>query len=123
MLSDRLRQVSAHLPTGVQLLAVSKGHPITSIKALLDLGQCDFGESRLQEALPKVTALQEFQQLRWHFIGRLQKNKIRRVVRTFAFIHSVDSLDLVQLYSLSIFYFHIGFLTCDEPNFTFTIFI
>ncbi len=96
MLSDRLQQVSAHLPKGVHLLAVSKGHPITSIKSFLDLGQCDFGESRLQEALPKLIALQEFEQLRWHFIGKLQKNKIRRVVRSFAFIHSVDSFDLAQ---------------------------
>ena len=96
MLSARLREISQCLPSGVQLLAVSKGHSVSSIRALTSLGHCDFGESRLQEALPKLSALKDVKGLRWHFIGRLQANKVRNVVRCFEYIHSVDSLALAE---------------------------
>ncbi len=96
MLVDRLRNISNCLPAGVQLLAVSKGQPVSSIRALADLGQCHFGESRIQEALPKINTLKSRKRLRWHFIGRLQSNKVRSVVRSFEFIHSVDSLVLAE---------------------------
>lgn len=56
-------------------------------------GLAPFGESRVQEALPKVAALPDAE---WHFIGRLQANKVRSVVRTFAVIHSVDSVSLLE---------------------------
>jgi len=78
------------------LLAVSKGHPAALIRQLAELGQQDFGESRLQEALPKLEALADLKVLRWHFIGRLQANKVRAVVRSFAVIHSVDSQPLAE---------------------------
>ena len=96
MFIDRFQEISACLPSNVNLLAVSKGHPATSIRSLAEIGQVDFGESRLQEALPKLEALAESNSLRWHFIGRLQSNKVRGVVRAFDFIHSVDSLDLAE---------------------------
>jgi len=96
MLSARLRQISNCLPAGVQLLAVSKGHSVSSISALADLGHCDFGESRIQEALLKMDVLKTRKSLHWHFIGRLQSNKVRNVVRAFDFIHSVDSLPLAE---------------------------
>ena len=96
MLVARFRHISASLPSGVQLLAVSKGHSISSIRSLADIGHIDFGESRLQEALPKLQALQGMKGLRWHFIGRLQSNKVRSVVRHFEFIHSVDSVALAE---------------------------
>ncbi len=96
MMSARLRDISNCLPLGVQLLAVSKGQPVSSICSLADIGQCDFGESRLQEALAKMKALKERKILRWHFIGRLQSNKVRSVVRSFEFIHSVDSFPLAE---------------------------
>lgn len=62
---------------------------------MAELGQFDFGESRVQEALPKQKELIDLQ-LRWHFIGRLQSNKVRPVVKAFDFIHSVDSLLLAE---------------------------
>jgi len=95
-LSSRWNALRADLPETVGLLAVSKGHPATSIRAVAALGQCDFGESRLQEALPKQEALQDLPQLRWHFIGRLQANKVRSVVCAFHTIHSLDSLALTR---------------------------
>ena len=62
---------------------------------MAELGQCEFGESRVQEALPKQEALIDLN-LRWHFIGRLQSNKVRPVVKAFDVIHSVDSLSLAE---------------------------
>ena len=96
MFADRLQRFSDCLPSGVQLLAVSKGHPVSAIRSLAEIGQIDFGESRLQEALPKLQSIKEMRSLRWHFIGRLQSNKVRSVVRAFDFIHSVDSLALAE---------------------------
>ena len=94
-LADRWASLRAALPATARLLAVSKGHPAASIQALAQLGQRAFGESRLQEALPKQELLAGLG-LEWHFIGRLQSNKVRSVVRAFPVIHSVDSLPLAQ---------------------------
>ena len=96
MLSERWQKLIEKLPPEIKLLAVSKGQPHSSITQLAELGQVDFGESRLQEALPKIEALNDIEQLRWHFIGRLQANKVRKVLKTFQFIHSVDSLSLAE---------------------------
>ena len=96
MSSARLSQITSLLPSGTHLLAVSKGHPALSIRSLAEIGQCDFGESRLQEAIPKLQALKDLKSIRWHFIGRLQANKVRSVVKSFEFIHSVDSLRLAE---------------------------
>ena len=93
---DRWREISDRLPQEVNLLAVSKGHSVASIRKLAELGQTDFGESRLQEALPKLESLSDLKHLRWHFIGRLQTNKVRGVVRAFEVIHSVDSYSLAE---------------------------
>ncbi len=84
------------LPLGVSLLAVSKGHDQESIRKLSRYGQVDFGESRLQEAIPKKKGLNDLKQLRWHFVGTLQKNKVRGIIKEFDFIHSVDSLPLLE---------------------------
>ena len=94
-LEQRWRELQAEWPDGPKLLAVSKGHPAESIRTLAGFGQRDFGESRLQEARPKQESLADLA-LRWHFIGRLQSNKVRAVVRAFSVIHSVDSLPLAE---------------------------
>ena len=93
---ERLFTLRSQLPAGVRLLAVSKGHPADPVRQLAGLGQLDFGESRVQEALPKQAALGDLDNLRWHFIGRLQANKVRPVVKSFSVIHSIDSLALAQ---------------------------
>ena len=78
------------LPKGVNLLAVSKGFQSIDIEYIQSLGQIDFGESKVQEALQKPV-FQINNNLKWHFIGRIQSNKIRKIVENFDFIHSVDS--------------------------------
>jgi pyridoxal phosphate enzyme (YggS family) len=80
---------------GVTLVAVSKFHPPEAIAALRALGQDIFGESYVQEALPKMEALADAD-IRWHFIGRLQKNKAKFAVGRFSLIHTVDSVDLAR---------------------------
>ncbi len=84
------------LPRDVNLLAVSKGQAAEKIIQLASLGQVDFGESRVQEALLKIDTLNYLSNIRWHFIGNLQANKVRLVVKKFDFIHSLDSLKLAK---------------------------
>jgi PLP dependent protein len=79
-------------PEDIQLVAVTKGHPWNDIKPLYAAGCRDFGESRLQEALPKIENAPE--DIQWHLIGTLQKNKVLKALESFALIHSVDSYEL-----------------------------
>lgn len=78
----------------VTLVAVTKGRSMEDVMALYSQGQRDFGENRIQEALEKIE--QAPQDCRWHLIGTLQKNKVRKAVGKFVLIHSVDSLGLLE---------------------------
>lgn len=95
-LQARLASLRDRLPAHSRLLAVSKGQPVQAIREAVAAGQRSFAESRLQEAVAKQAELQDLGPLDWHFIGRLQANKARGVLRHFATIHSVDSLELAQ---------------------------
>jgi len=95
-LPERLAELRAGLPPGCRLLAVSKGQPAARIREAVLAGQRSFGESRLQEAVAKQAELADLEPLDWHFIGRLQANKARGVVRHFGTIHSLDSLELAR---------------------------
>lgn len=86
-------QIKKQLPLNVNLLAVSKGFSSQEIKIINNLGQNDFGESRFQEAIEKQILLDDFKNIKWHFIGRVQTNKIRKIVQNFEYIHSVDSYE------------------------------
>ena len=92
---DRWHDLRAQLPERSRLLAVSKGHPAAAIREIAALGQTAFGESRLQEAQLKQAELDDLA-LNWHFIGRLQSNKVRAVVRAFGVIHSLESWSLAE---------------------------
>ena len=81
------------LPIGVNLLAVSKGFKAEDIKKIYALGQKHFGESRVQETIYKKEYLKDYQDIVWHFIGRIQSNKIKKIVQNFDYIHSVDSFN------------------------------
>jgi PLP dependent protein len=103
--ADRLNAVRQRLESAcsasgrnaneVTLLAVSKTRSADELRALAALGQRCFGENYLQEALGKITALQELD-LEWHFIGPLQSNKSKPVAEHFSWVHSVDRLKLAQ---------------------------
>jgi pyridoxal phosphate enzyme (YggS family) len=81
-------------PSAVRLVAVSKTHPPSAVAAAAAAGQRVFGESRVQEARDKIPACPPG--LDWHFIGHLQKNKIRPALPLFSFFHSIDSTPLAQ---------------------------
>jgi pyridoxal phosphate enzyme (YggS family) len=84
-------------PAEVQLIAISKGRTAADIRPLIEAGQRDFGENRVQEALEKWPPLaEEFDGIRLHAIGRLQSNKAGEAVRLFDVIHSVDRLSLLD---------------------------
>lgn len=93
-LAPRLEALRQRLPARTRLLAVSKGQPAGAIRQAVAAGQRSFAESRLQEAVGKQQELADLGPLDWHFIGRLQANKARAVLRHFGTIHSVDSLAL-----------------------------
>ena len=82
------------IPDGVTLLCVSKFHPAEAVAEAYRAGERDFGESRVQELTGKVPVLPS--DIRWHFIGHLQTNKVRQIVPFVHLIHGVDSLHLLR---------------------------
>lgn len=94
----RLREAalrSGRQPEAVRLLAVSKTFSLGHIRAAAEAGQHDFGESRVQEGLQKIEGSADLQ-ITWHLIGTLQSNKARKAAAGFSWIHSVDSLALLE---------------------------
>jgi pyridoxal phosphate enzyme (YggS family) len=81
-------------PDEVELVAITKTHTAEKVHEAIQAGQNLFGESRVQEARTKIPELPSA--IRWHFVGHLQKNKIRHALPLFEMIHSVDSLALAQ---------------------------
>ena len=79
----------------IELLAVSKTQPIEKIQQAIAVGQMAFGENYLQESLKKITALAE-KNVVWHFIGRIQHNKTKKIAEHFAWVHSVSNLEIAK---------------------------
>lgn len=94
-ITENLIRIKAEIPEGVELVAVSKFHPVEAVKEAYDAGQRVFGESRVQELMMKVPSLPD--DIRWHFIGHLQTNKVRQLIGKTALIESVDSERLLNL--------------------------
>ena len=88
-----IQRIKAELPQGVQLVAVSKYHPIEALQEAYDGGQRIFGESKVQEMTQKHEALPK--DIEWHFIGHLQTNKIKYMASYVTLIHGVDSYKLL----------------------------
>lgn len=93
--AQRLAEVRSTIPEGVTLVAVSKFQPVEAIEEAFRCGQRHFGESRAQELSAKAAILPA--DIKWHFIGHLQRNKVRQVVACAAMIESIDSLELLRL--------------------------
>ena len=103
-ISDRLKQVQSRIsqaaiaagrePASIKLIAVSKTQPVSMLEAALAAGQTTFGESYLQDALPKIEAIGD--RAEWHFIGPIQSNKTRQIAAHFDWVHSVDRLKIAQ---------------------------
>lgn len=88
-------QAAGRSPQAVELVAVSKTRSAADIRALAGLGQHQFGENYLSEALPKIAALADLP-LSWHFIGPLQSNKTADIARHFDWVHSLDRLKIAR---------------------------
>jgi PLP dependent protein len=103
-ISENLERVRAQIASAAQksgrsvddieLVAVSKTHDAMRVREAVEAGQQLFGESRVQEARAKIPELPS--NLRWHFVGHLQKNKIRHALPLFELFHGIDSLDLAR---------------------------
>lgn len=93
--AENIREIKQGLPEGITLVAVSKFHPAEMIAEAYAAGQTCFGESRVQELAQKVPALPA--EIRWHFIGHLQTNKVRQLLRLRpAMIESIDTERLLR---------------------------
>jgi len=82
-------------PKSITLIAVTKKVPIDRMREAATCGVKDFGENRLQEAIPKIDVLSDLN-LTWHFIGHIQTNKAKKVAEKFDWIHSVDRMDVAD---------------------------
>lgn len=94
-IKENLEKTIAKLPVNVRLVAVSKFHPVEELQQAYDAGQRLFGENRAQELVAKAPELPK--DIRWHFIGHLQKNKVRSIMPHVSVIESVDSVELLRL--------------------------
>jgi PLP dependent protein len=92
---QKAAQEAGRDPAGVSLLAVSKTFSLDHIRAAAEAGQQDFGENRVQEALQKIDGSADLR-IRWHLVGTLQSNKVRKAAPRFSAIHSVDSVRLLE---------------------------
>lgn len=93
-IAERIKAMSATLPEGVTLIAVSKYHPVEAIRAAYDAGHREFGESKAQDLVIKHQELPK--DIKWHFIGHLQSNKIKYIAPFIHLIHSIDTFKLLQ---------------------------
>lgn len=105
-ISETIHRLKEELPSDVELVAVSKFHPVSAVVEAYMAGQRVFGESRPQELAAKVSMLKEiaaekgdsalFSDIRWHFIGHLQTNKLKLVLPYADMVESVDSVRLLE---------------------------
>ena len=94
-IAQNLQCITAQLPQGVRLVAVSKFHPVDKVMEAYNAGQRIFGENRAQELAAKAPQMPT--DIEWHFIGHLQKNKVRIIMHWASTIQSIDSIQLLQL--------------------------
>lgn len=95
-ISQRINSITQEIPPNVELIAITKQVSIELMREAYIAGVRNFGENRLQEALIKQQQLQDLSDINWHFIGHIQKNKAKKIIENFDWIHSVDSLSLAQ---------------------------
>ncbi len=95
-IAENLARVRAAIPAGVTLVAVSKTQPASAVREAWAAGQRDFGENYAQEWRRKADALADLADLRWHFIGGLQTNKVKAIAGRVAAIHTLDRDELAR---------------------------
>ncbi|MGL5150787.1 MAG: YggS family pyridoxal phosphate-dependent enzyme [Clostridium sp.] len=93
-IKKNIKNIKQSLPKEVTLVAVSKTKPIEDLEAAYEVGMRDFGENKVQEILEKYEVFHD--DVRWHMIGNLQKNKVKYLVGKVYLIHSLSSIDLLK---------------------------
>ncbi|MFR2066493.1 YggS family pyridoxal phosphate-dependent enzyme [Clostridium sp.] len=93
-IAEKTIAILNEIPNNVTLVAVSKTKPIEMIKECYDIGQRDFGENKVQDLIAKKELLPK--DIRWHFIGKLQTNKVKYLVNNVYLIHSLSSIKLLE---------------------------
>jgi len=94
MIAENLKHIKQQIAEGVKLVAISKTKPIADIETAYNAGQRDFGENKVQELIQKQPLLPS--DIRWHFVGHLQTNKVKFIAPFVHLIHGVDSLKLLN---------------------------
>ena len=94
-IAENIRKYREMVPDNVEIVAVSKFHPVSAIMEAYEAGQRSFGESRVQEFLEKEKMMPS--DIKWHFIGHLQTNKVKPIIGKTSLIESVDSIRLLEL--------------------------
>jgi len=95
VISENIKRIKSEIPEDVTLVAVTKYQSLEATQAVLEAGIFDLGESKVQDFLKKYEVLGD--QPRWHFIGHLQKNKVKYLIGKTFLIHSVDSIELMDV--------------------------
>ncbi len=95
-IAQNIATIRQNLPASVKLMAVTKQAAVAQMREAYAVGIRDFGESRIQDAQIKQQELADLPDICWHLIGHLQGNKVRKALQLFDWIHSVDSLRLLQ---------------------------
>ena len=93
-IEENVKRIISNIPKNITLVAVSKTKPLEDIKKVYDLGIRDFGENKVQDLVYKYDNLNK--DIRWHFIGTLQRNKVKYLVDRAYLIHSLDSIKLLE---------------------------
>ena len=96
MVRKDIKEFIANIPKGVTVVAASKYVEAKDMEILLESGINNFGENRVESFLNKYEALKD-KNIKWHFIGHLQRNKARKVINKINYLHSLDSLELAKI--------------------------
>ena len=91
---QNIQKIKENIPKDVELVAVSKTKPVSDILAAYDCGQRHFGENKVQELVDKYSQLPD--DIKWHMIGHLQRNKVKYIAEFVYLIHGVDNLKLLK---------------------------
>ena len=97
MLRSDIKEFLASIPKDVSLVAATKYIDAEGIKELYNVGIKDYGENRVDAFLTKYDALKDYQDIKWHFIGHLQRNKAKLIINKINYLHSLDSLELASM--------------------------
>ena len=93
---NRAATRAGRTPAEIQLVVVTKTHPVDVVKSVVEAGATDLGENYVEAAIPKIQALSSYRNIRWHMIGHIQSRKAQDVCGYFHYVHSLDSVKLAE---------------------------